>query len=112
MAINCEVQHIDDYKLLDDIDILKGADFSVNHAGDLFNQGCLFFSFGLRFFFISFPLIMYFFGPWHLLIMSLALVILLWIFDHPTGLAGSDICSAPTNSTNDEIEMTTLSIVK
>ena len=67
---------------------MRQTDFSVDHAGDVFNEGCLFFSVGLRFFFASFPLIMYFFGPWHMLVMSVVLVTALVAFDGSENLAG------------------------
>jgi Protein of unknown function, DUF599 len=88
VAINCHVTDESYYTILEDIDILKTIDVSVNHAGVLLNRGCLFFTLGLRFFFLTFPLAMYLFGPWLLIGTSICLVVALWAVDSTKGIKG------------------------
>lgn len=86
VAINCQVADDSYYDILEGIEILKTMNLSIDNAGSLMNRGCLFFTFGLRFFYLQFPIIMFLFGPWFLLGTSLFLIFALHFVDGTVGL--------------------------
>lgn len=85
IAINCKVE--DEYwDTLEGIEVFHTFVITINHAGTLLNRGCMFFTLGLRFFYLSFPLLTFLFGPWLLLTTSIVLVIVLGMTDFTMSL--------------------------
>lgn len=89
IMVNCQMGGDDYWNLLDGIDILRDVDIAASNAGNVLNRGCNFFTLGLRFFYTTFPLLMWLYGPWFLLGTTILLVAVFWHMDGTIGVKKS-----------------------
>ncbi|KAI8910403.1 hypothetical protein EDD86DRAFT_179338, partial [Gorgonomyces haynaldii] len=68
------------WNMLEGIEMMRENALSIDDVGNLLNRGALFYTIGMRFYYVSFPAFIYLFGPIPLLgsssFMTLALVFL------------------------------------